>query len=514
GGGAGPNGTVNISYSCPDANKFDCIEIIDDGAISGTTVIRFICDDIWDIPEGLVEFSVHAVGGGGGGGRGFTGGGGGGGGFASTTVTSTSAFGIAAGNSLNIKVGGGGLGSTNVNIKGGNGGSSSVTSTIPDPGGNIIVNLNALGGGGGGSFNNLNGNNGASGGGGAYGTTPTNTPGFGGSGTPGQGRNGGNGGKGNGDGHARAGGGGGGASQVGEDGSGSGVGLSQPGDGGNGSTFVLAGSTYGYGAGGGGIGYNFNGNTNSPGLGGSANGVRIGGTASDNGVGNNGTIYTGSGGGAGTTGGGNGGQGVVYVTFFNFRILGVEYLYFNAKHDPQSRSGQLSWATSREWENSHFEIERAVNDVRTWTKVGEVQGAGYSDTTVDYEFTDTELPATGGNIFYRLKQVDMKGDFSYSLTRSIQVNPIKGNTAWIGYPNPSDLKAPVTVAMIDNTGYTDGTIQVRISDIRGIFSSYSVSSPDAVSNVVNSHLENARPGMYIIQLIWGSQSEQLKLIKK
>ncbi len=76
------------------------------------------------------------------------------------------------------------------------------------------------------------------------------------------------------------------------------------------------------------------------------------------------------------------------------------------------------------------------------------------------------------------------------------------------------MKARVTVAMIDNTGYTDGTIQVRISDIRGIFSSYSVTSPDAVSNVVNSHLENARPGMYIVQLIWGSQSEQLKLIKK
>jgi hypothetical protein len=146
--------------------------------------------------------------------------------------------------------------------------------------------------------------------------------------------------------------------------------------------------------------------------------------------------------------------------------------------------------------------------------LGEVTGAGYSDTTVEYEFTDTELPATGGNIFYRLKQVDMNGDFSYSVTRSIQVNPIKGNTTWIGYPNPSDMKARVTVAMIDNTGYTDGTIQVRISDIRGIFSSYSVTSPDAVSNVVNSHLENARPGMYIVQLIWGSQSEQLKLIKK
>jgi hypothetical protein len=68
--------------------------------------------------------------------------------------------------------------------------------------------------------------------------------------------------------------------------------------------------------------------------------------------------------------------------------------------------------------------------------------------------------------------------------------------------------------MIDNSSYTDGSYQIRISDIQGVFSSYSVSSPGAVSNVVNSHLENARPGMYIVQLIWGNQSEQHKLIKK
>jgi hypothetical protein len=514
GGGAGPNGQVSISYSCPDANKFDCIEVIDDGAISGTTVIRFTCDETWQIPEGLVTFSVYAVGGGGGGGRSGgnsgTGGGGGGGGFASTTVTSTSVFGISAGNSLNINVGQGGSGASTVNDRGGNGGNSTVTSTIPDPSGTINVNLNALGGGGGASFNNINGASGASGGGGAYNNT---TQGFGGAGTAGQGRDGGNSVVSGGTGAARSGGGGGGAGSNGEVGKAAGSGNTEGGNGGSGLAFSVGGTSIRYGAGGGGLGFNQNGNS-SPGLGGFTNGIKTGGDGNLSGIGNQGQIYTGSGGGAGTAGGGNGGQGVVYITYFNFNILGVEYDYFTANYNPQKRAGDLSWATIKEWENSHFEIERAVNNVKTWTKVGEVEGQGYSDTTVEYEFTDLELPATGGNIFYRLKQVDMSGEYSYSVTRSIQVEPLDGSTKWIAYPNPSNMGSAVNVSLIDDSGYTDGTIQIRVSDVRGIYQTFSVSDPADVSNAVNSYLENARPGMYILQILWGNKSEQHKLVRK
>jgi hypothetical protein len=511
GGGAGPNGTVNISYSCPDANKFDCIEIIDDGAISGTTVIRFSCDDIWEIPEGLIGFSVFSIGGGGGGGMGSTGGGGGGGGFASTTVSSTSAFGIAAGNSLNIKVGQGGLGASTANVKGGNGVNSAVTATIPDPSGNIVVNLNAMGGGGGGSFNNLNGSNGASGGGGAYSSQAEDTKGLGGLGTSGQGNRGGDGGRGNQPNHARGGGGGGGAGSVGSNGDGAGVGISKSGNGGNGSTFVLAGSAYGYGAGGGGIGFNFNGNTNDPGLGGSANGVRIGGSASDNGVGNNGIIYTGSGGGAGTTGGGNGAQGVVYVTFFNFRILTVEYLHFNTSYRSDSRSGELKWATSREWENSRFEIERAVNDVKTWTKIGEVTGAGYSDAPVDYSFKDSNLPAAGGNIFYRLKQVNLSGTSEYSVTRSIQVNPLASNTNWIVYPNPTSGD-PINLELVNRGTYNDEKVSVRIISATGQYDTIEGNSGTHLSTQLSDRLKNKLAGVYTLEISWGKNREYHKII--
>lgn len=507
-GGRGGNGLVLISFPLPPIGP--CFRVIDDGSISGTTIIEFTCNTTWTAPEGLVEFSTFVGGAGGGGGRGSGAGGGGAGGLTSGLVPSSNPFGFPANTTFTINVGQGGIGSTLTTTKGGDGGQSSVTGIVS---GSPISFTAGGGGGGGASITNINGNpgiNGASGGGGG---SNVSTAGNGGTGN-GNGRNGGNGSIGANS--AFAGGGGGGRGSIGETGKAAGAGQGQGGNGGNGISITMGDSTRYFGAGGGGIGDFFNG-TDKIGLGGTVNGIKLGGDGNlttPNAIGRQGVDKTGSGGGAGYDAGGRGGNGVVYIYYFNFRILGVEYLYFNTSYRPDTRSGELKWATSQEWENSHFEIERAINDVRTWTKIGEVTGAGYSDAPVDYSFTDSTLPAAGGNIFYRLKQVNLSGTSEYSVTRSIQVNPIKGNTAWIGYPNPSNLKAPVTVAMIDNTGYTDGTIQVRISDIRGIFSSYSVASPDAVSNVVNSHLENARPGMYIVQLLWGNQSEQLKLIKK
>ncbi|MFN7012730.1 MAG: glycine-rich domain-containing protein, partial [Bacteroidia bacterium] len=524
--GIGGNGLVIISYSCPDADNTDCIKVIDDGSKSGVTVLEFKDDCTWTAPEGLSEFTVYVGSGGGGGGSGEGSGGGGSGSLIRQTFTSSNPFGLPAGSVFQITVGQGGQGAQTVNANGFQGGTSTFTGIIDGNNENISV----PGGGGGGSQSTNAGGNGASGGGGGASPNPSQTFGVGGNTIPitytgtnvtvYQGNIGGRGDYSAPQNSVAGGGGGGlipwGNGNDGQNGKAAGNGQGEGGRGGDGRVLTLGDSLRYFGAGGGGIGRFFNG-TDKIGLGGTAGGVRIGGSGNLSGtnpVGRPGTDKTGSGGGAGYFGGGRGGNGVVYITYFNFSILNVEYEHFTATYNPQDRSGDLTWTTSNEWETSHFEIERAVNNVNTWTKVGEVEGAGYSDAPIDYAFTDTQLPATGGNIFYRLKQVGIDGDFDYSVTRSIQVNPIKGNTTWIGYPNPSDLKSPVTVALLDVSGYTDGTIQVRISDIRGVFTTYSVSSPDAVSNVVNTHLENGRPGMYILQLLWGNQSEQLKLIKK
>lgn len=195
-------------------------------------------------------------------------------------------------------------------------------------------------------------------------------------------------------------------------------------------------------------------------------------------------------------------------------ILPVEYLYLNASFDSFQRTGEITWATAKEWENSHFEIERAVNNIHSWTLLDQVQGTGYSDSPIEYSFIDNSLPASGGTIYYRLKQVDFEGNSSYSITKSIRVDPVQGKSAWIAYPNPSAVGSPIKIDLLNSSIYRDEPILVQISDIRGISHTFTVSEPQALTQIVNDQLENSKPGIYILLLNWGNQTEQIKLMKK
>ena len=505
-GGNGGNGLILVSYPLPPVDP--CFNVIDDGAVSGTTIIEFICDDSWAPPEGLLDFSTFVGGAGGGGGMGSGAGGGGSGALSTQYVPSGSPYGFPANNDFTIRVGQGGQGAQTNVIRGFRGGFSGIAGIV----GGTPVLVVAEGGGGGGSEFSILGEGGLSGSNGGGGGANNTAEGDGGTGS---GRAGGRG-----DfstNQAFAGGGGGGIAEIGGEGKGAGLGQGEGGKGGNGVAITMGDSTRYFGAGGGGVGFNFNG-TQKIGFGGIApNGTKLGGDGNltvPNAIGQQGADKTGSGGGAGYSGGGKGGNGIVYIYYPTYRILGVEFGYFTAHYNPQNRSGVLRWATHKEWENSHFEIERAVNGVSTWTKVGELKGQGYSDTTVEYEFIDTNLPDTGGHIYYRIREVNFNGLSGVSEVRAIQVNPINESSYWTAYPNPSDRGTQVTVTLQSNSEYADGQFHVRVSDVRGIHQNFTVKNPQEVSGVINSHLDNARPGLYIVQIFWGNRSQHLKLVRQ
>lgn len=71
----------------------------------------------------------------------------------------------------------------------------------------------------------------------------------------------------------------------------------------------------------------------------------------------------------------------------------------------------LNWVTGYEYNNDYFEIETSA-DGSAYHKIGVVAGKGNSGNEQSYKFTDM-LPANGTN-YYRLKQVDINGQFTYS----------------------------------------------------------------------------------------------------
>ena len=91
------------------------------------------------------------------------------------------------------------------------------------------------------------------------------------------------------------------------------------------------------------------------------------------------------------------------------RVVPVELLSFNGEAiDQQSH---LWWITSSEINNERYEIEWST-DGTIFTPIGQVKGAGNTIIEQQYEFVHPS-PASGNN-YYRLKQIDFDGSFTYS----------------------------------------------------------------------------------------------------
>lgn len=98
--------------------------------------------------------------------------------------------------------------------------------------------------------------------------------------------------------------------------------------------------------------------------------------------------------------------------------LPIELLSFTANCIPlPNGEGQgvgLKWTTASEINNDYFSIERSADGV-TFENIATIQGAGNSSTQINYEFADIPpLSNEVGAWYYRLKQTDFDGSYSYS----------------------------------------------------------------------------------------------------
>jgi len=100
--------------------------------------------------------------------------------------------------------------------------------------------------------------------------------------------------------------------------------------------------------------------------------------------------------------------------------LPVELLYFTAKLKNKN-IGQLNWATANELNNAGYEVEHALptTGVPVFNQIGYVDGAG---TTTMQKFYDYEVPRLASGVHYfRLKQVDFDGSYTYTQIRALEV---------------------------------------------------------------------------------------------
>lgn len=108
---------------------------------------------------------------------------------------------------------------------------------------------------------------------------------------------------------------------------------------------------------------------------------------------------------------------------------------------------KLNWLTSSETNNDYFTIERSA-DGQNFAALEDIKGAGNSSEEISYEWIDQKL--LPGNNYYRLKQTDYDGKFTYSnIVRTI----IDVSEETRIYPNP-------TSAHVNILSPSENTLQI------------------------------------------------------
>lgn len=99
-------------------------------------------------------------------------------------------------------------------------------------------------------------------------------------------------------------------------------------------------------------------------------------------------------------------------------FLPIELAYFKAE-SVTGKMVSLTWQTLSETNNDYFTVERSEDNFY-FQAVGKLKGAGNSSVQINYSFNDK---VAGNNIYYyRLKQTDYDGSYTYSETIAVYVN--------------------------------------------------------------------------------------------
>ncbi|MFZ1561367.1 MAG: T9SS type A sorting domain-containing protein, partial [Saprospiraceae bacterium] len=174
-------------------------------------------------------------------------------------------------------------------------------------------------------------------------------------------------------------------------------------------------------------------------------------------------------------------------------IMPVETKYLNVYK--KGKTVELLWATASETNNSHFNIERSA-DTRNFETIGEIKGAGNSSKEISYAFTD-ERPLPGIN-YYRIKQTDYDGQYSYSEIKSVRHKGISNVSIT---PRTTDGRLDINTELED---YTIGIYNAAGQEVKKMTG---MSLDQSIS------LETLHAGVYFVKINSRSESETVRIVK-
>lgn len=180
--------------------------------------------------------------------------------------------------------------------------------------------------------------------------------------------------------------------------------------------------------------------------------------------------------------------------------LPVNWLSFSAQKNNNTQV-KLQWSTANEIKNHYYIVERSTDGV-IFSSIGKLAGGNNLNMLQQYYFNDLK-PYAGIN-FYRLKQVDLDGQFSYSSVAKVTLD--KSGQTWTIYPNPAHNQS--TIRLLNNMK----KINIGLSDASGktVYRTYLPFGK--VGEQIKLPLQNLAKGIYILKIETETESRSDKII--
>jgi hypothetical protein len=189
-------------------------------------------------------------------------------------------------------------------------------------------------------------------------------------------------------------------------------------------------------------------------------------------------------------------------------VIPIELADFNA--NPVGKRVDIDWATASELNSAVFEVEKAeMNEAgRTdFTKISSVEAAGKSAVRRDYGPVTDYAVDFGRTYVYRLKMVDLDGNFKYSGEKVVTIDA--GGILNLGeaMPNPANDFVRFDIQLAPDT-----KVQVLIYDNNGKLATANVNIGTAKLEV---NVQNLSSGSYTLFLKSGDvvQTRTFRVIK-
>ncbi|MEO5571418.1 MAG: T9SS type A sorting domain-containing protein [Bacteroidia bacterium] len=184
-------------------------------------------------------------------------------------------------------------------------------------------------------------------------------------------------------------------------------------------------------------------------------------------------------------------------------VLPVELVSWGAM--PFSEKVKLYWTTASEENSKEYIIEKTYN-AKDFTEVAHVKAAGKSTSLLNYKGFDNS-PREGNN-FYRLKQIDFNGQFTYTKLVAVKFSRLAGAGMTI-IPNPTSDK---TIVKFNASGKFVAVL--KVSDMQGITCFIKNIISEEGVNEYTLNMNELAKGVYSVQLILDDLNEVSKLVKE